>query len=51
VAVQQGADRAAQGASAVAVNDPDFAETRKRGFVEKLVDGVNRFVSRLTDDV
>jgi hypothetical protein len=51
VAVQQSADRTAQGAGAVAVNDPHFAETRKRGFIEKLVNGIHGLVGRLTDDV
>jgi len=51
MSVQQRTDRATQGAGAVAVNDSYFAQTRQRGFVEKLVYCIDSFVSRLSDDV
>ena len=44
MAVEQRANRAAQGACAVPVNDSYLAQTRQRCFVEKLVNRIDCFV-------
>src|SRR6478672_10631103 len=44
-------DGATQCAGAVAVNDSHLTQTRERGFVEKLVNGIDGFVRGLSDHV
>ena len=48
---QQTGDGAAQGSGAVTVNDSHLAQTRQRSFIEKLINGINGFISRLADYV
>ena len=51
VVSQESGYRASQRAGSVTVNDPDLTQTRQRGFVEKLINGIDCFISRSTDDV
>jgi hypothetical protein len=51
MAVKQTGNRAPECAGAVAMNDSHLAQTRKRGFIKKLVDCINGFVSRLSNHV
>jgi hypothetical protein len=49
--VEETGDCAAQGARAMPVNDSHLTQTRKRRLVEKLVNCIDCFISRLPNHV